>query len=432
MRNGDNGVTFECEDPILFRTQRVEMLSDLKILILSKIGGTQARKIGRVAYRLLAPMDNGVFRFRLFRLQGDEHVQLMFDIHGRIMVEQVMELFAEVGHSGVDEVEEGEEESDEDYVADSVDSDSFNGGNEDECVPETPVQTMVRHVLPPPPPIPPLSAVPTHYHSLDLDAMHERISFVLVYPNCRMRNGDNGVTFGCEDPILFRTQRVEMLSDLKILILSKIGGTQARKIGRVAYRLLAPMGNGVFRFRLFRLQGDEHVRLMFDIHGRIMVEQVMELFAEVRHSGGGSFVHSTYEQDDRPLAPPPIHVAIPVDEVEEGEEESDEDYVADSVDSDSFDGGDEDECVPETPVQTMVRHVLPPPHPIPPLSAVPTHYHSLDLDAMHERISFSDTGEEDYNLDGGVEFRVDHKFRSREAVLQGVKNYSIRLCRQTE
>ncbi|XP_025662032.1 uncharacterized protein [Arachis hypogaea] len=45
---------------------------------------------------------------------------------------------------------------------------------------------------------------------------------------------------------------------------------------------------------------------------------------------------------------------------------------------------------------------------------------------MHERTPFSDTDEDDYNLNGGVEFRVGHRFRSREVVLQGVKNYSIR------
>ncbi|RYR53255.1 hypothetical protein Ahy_A06g028268 isoform A [Arachis hypogaea] len=228
---------------------------------------------------------------------------------------------------------------------------------------------------------------------------------VLVYPNSRMRNGDNGVTFECEDPILFRTQRVETLSDLRSLILSKFNGTQAREIRRVAYRLLAPMGNKVFRFRQFRLLRDEYVRLMFDIHGRIMVEQVMELSAEVGHSGGGSSVHSTYVQDDRPLAPPPIHVVILVNEAEEGEEVLDEDYVANSADSDLSDSGDEDECVLETPVQIVARHVLPPPLPIPTLSAISFHYHSLDLDAMYERTPFLDTGEEDYNLDGGVEFR---------------------------
>ncbi|RYR07696.1 hypothetical protein Ahy_B05g075107 [Arachis hypogaea] len=180
---------------------------------------------------------------------------------------------------------------------------------------------------------------------------------VLVYPNCRMRNGDNGVTFECEDPIL-------------------LSGTEAREIGRVAYRLLASMSNGVFRFRLFRLQGDKHVRVMFDIHGRIMVEQVMELSAEVGHSGGGPSVHSTYVQDDRPLAPPPIHVAIPLDKAEECEEESDEEYVADSGDSDLSDSGDQNECVPETPIPTAACHVLPPPLPIQALSAVPSYYHS--------------------------------------------------------
>ncbi|XP_016177785.1 uncharacterized protein LOC107620081 [Arachis ipaensis] len=252
---------------------------------------------------------------------------------------------------------------------------------------------------------------------------------VLVYPNCRMRNGDNGMTFECEDLILFRTQCVNTLPDLKSLILSKLGGTTVREIRRVGYRLLAPMGNGVFRFQLFRLQGDEHVRLMFDIHGRIMAEQVMELSAEVGDIGRGSSVHSTYVQDDRPLAPLPIHVAIPVDEAEEGEEgeeESDGDYVADSVDSDSSEGSDEDEFVPETSAQTMACHVLPPPHPISALSAVPSHYHSLDLGTIHERTPFSDTGEENYNLDDGLEFRVSHRFKTREAVLQGVKNYSIR------
>ncbi|RYR59546.1 hypothetical protein Ahy_A05g025445 isoform A [Arachis hypogaea] len=183
---------------------------------------------------------------------------------------------------------------------------------------------------------------------------------VLLYPNCRMINGDNGVTFECQDPILFRTQRVETLSDSKCLILSKIGETEARKIGRVAYRLLAPM---------------EH-------------------------------------------------------EAEEGEEESDEDYMADSGDNESSDGGDEDEFVLETLAGAVPRHVLPPPHPIPTLSAVPSHYHSVDLDTMHERIPVSDTCGVDYNLDGGMEFRVGHRFKSREAVLQGVKNYSI--CKSAE
>ncbi|RYR19718.1 hypothetical protein Ahy_B03g064590 [Arachis hypogaea] len=232
---------------------------------------------------------------------------------------------------------------------------------------------------------------------------------VCVYPNCRMRNGDNGVTFECENPILSRTQHVSTLSELKSWILNNLGRTEAREVGRVGYRLLAPMGNGVFRFRLFRLLGDEHVRLKFDIHGRIIAEQMMELSAE----------------DERPLAPPPIHIAIPVDEAEEDDEESDEEYVADSADNDSSEGFDEEEFVPEMLAPTVARHVLPPLHSIPTLSAVPSHYQNLDLDAMHERTPFSDTGEEEYNLDGGIKFQVGHMFKCRDAVLQGVKNYII-------
>ncbi|XP_052109286.1 uncharacterized protein LOC127744095 [Arachis duranensis] len=169
---------------------------------------------------------------------------------------------------------------------------------------------------------------------------------------------------------------VSTLSELKSLILNNLGDIEAREVRKVGYRLLAPMGNGVFRFRLFHLLGNEHVRLMFDIPRRIMAEQVMELSAEVGDIGR-------------------------VDKADAGDKESDEEYAADSADSDSFEEGDDEEFVPKMPTPNVARHVLPPPYPIPALSTMPNRYHSLDLDTMHERTLFSDTGEEDYNLDGG-------------------------------
>ncbi|RYR79855.1 hypothetical protein Ahy_A01g004658 [Arachis hypogaea] len=175
---------------------------------------------------------------------------------------------------------------------------------------------------------------------------------VLVYPNYHTRNDDNGITFECEDPILFHTQRVQgNIVGFKEFDIEQAGGTELREIRRVAYRLLASIAsNGAF-------------------------------------CRGGTQWWWSFRSGDK----------------------------------------DEDECVPETPVPTVARHVLPPPLPtIPALSGVPSHYHSLDLDAMHERTPFLDMGEEDYNLDGCVEFRVSYKFRSREVVFQGVKNYSIR------
>ncbi|RYR20364.1 hypothetical protein Ahy_B03g065471 isoform B [Arachis hypogaea] len=67
------------------------------------------------------------------------------------------------------------------------------------------------------------------------------------------------------------------------------------------------------------------------------------------------------------------------------------------------------------------------PHLISALSYVPSHYHALDLDAMHEKSPFFNTGKDDYS---GVEFRVSHKFKSTDAVMQGVKNYNI--CRRAK
>ncbi|RYQ89820.1 hypothetical protein Ahy_B09g096268 [Arachis hypogaea] len=64
-------------------------------------------------------------------------------------------------------------------------------------------------------------------------------------------------------------------------------------------------------------------------------------------------------------------------------------------------------------------------HTIPALSDVPSHYHTLYLDAMYEKSPFFNTEEEDYNLDGGVEFQVGHIIKCRDAVIQSVKNYSI-------
>ncbi|RYR57200.1 hypothetical protein Ahy_A05g022938 [Arachis hypogaea] len=136
------------------------------------------------------------------------------------------------------------------------------------------------------------------------------------------------------------------------------------------------MVNRVFWFHLFWLHGDEHVRLMSDIHGRIMTEQVMEFSAEVGDNGGGGSGHSNFVQDDPPVAPPPIRYASPV----------------------------EDNCT--------------------------SHYHMLDLDAMHKKTSFSNMSRDDYNINVGVEFRIDHRFKSREALMQGVKNYSI--CRSAK
>ncbi|KAL4300541.1 hypothetical protein AHAS_Ahas17G0211200 [Arachis hypogaea] len=64
-------------------------------------------------------------------------------------------------------------------------------------------------------------------------------------------------------------------------------------------------------------------------------------------------------------------------------EEFNEEYVADSHESGSFDDDDDDEFIHEIPVGGSVRYLLPVPHLIPELLVVPNQYHTLDLDAMH-------------------------------------------------
>ncbi|RYR74565.1 hypothetical protein Ahy_A02g009286 isoform B [Arachis hypogaea] len=191
-----------------------------------------------------------------------------------------------------------------------------------------------------------------------------------------MKNSDNRVIFECDNLLLLCIRRISSLFELKSPILSNFGGLGRKEIERVVYRLLAPLGNKVLRFRLFRLQGDEHVRLMFDIYGRIMAEQVIELSAEVGDVCGSGSVHSTFVQDDPPLAPPPIHVASPVEDMNVG------------------------------------------------------HYHALNMEVMHEKSLFFNAKEDNHNLDNGVEFWISHRVKNRDAVMQGVKNYSI--CRSAE
>ncbi|MED6174634.1 hypothetical protein PIB30_070912 [Stylosanthes scabra] len=103
--------------------------------------------------------------------------------------------------------------------------------------------------------------------------------------------------------------------------------------------------------------------------------------------------------------------------------DSDEDFVG-SMD-DSSKSSDVLEFVPES--QMMRGFFLPAPASIPDLSSVCSHFHTLHLYDMEEELRerFGDGGE-DYDVDGGPEFRVGHRFSTREVVHMGVKNYNIR------
>ncbi|RYR47084.1 hypothetical protein Ahy_A07g033014 [Arachis hypogaea] len=98
---------------------------------------------------------------------------------------------------------------------------------------------------------------------------------------------------------------------------------------------------------------------MFDIYGRIMAEQVMEISAE----------------DGPPFTPKPLHVASRVEDMDVNGEDFDEEYVADSNESGSSEDDDEEEFVLEISVEASRWYLLPAPHPILALLSVP----SLDV-----------------------------------------------------
>ncbi|RYR00370.1 hypothetical protein Ahy_B07g088501 [Arachis hypogaea] len=148
-----------------------------------------------------------------------------------------------------------------------------------------------------------------------------RYLVVSVYPNCRIRNSDNEVTFECENLILLRIQ--------PSLILGGIDGSGRKEIGRVGYRLLN--------------------------HGGARDED----FCGVGDVSGSGFESSDFVQDDPTLAPPPIHVASTVEDIEVDGEDSDEEYVVDSNKSGSSedDDDDEEEFVPYPSIEASRREV---------------------------------------------------------------------------
>ncbi|MED6123460.1 hypothetical protein PIB30_049350 [Stylosanthes scabra] len=112
--------------------------------------------------------------------------------------------------------------------------------------------------------------------------------FVAIYPNGVIRYGETGVMFESSAPVMFpamlRSSRLDTLNDLKNLILANVsGGEGLKEIGNVGYKFTSIMPGGRrFMNHVIWVTGDDHVRWMFDVHWKLMPQQVMELYAEVR------------------------------------------------------------------------------------------------------------------------------------------------------
>ncbi|MED6199086.1 hypothetical protein PIB30_072618 [Stylosanthes scabra] len=237
-----------------------------------------------------------------------------------------------------------------------------------------------------------------------LKIMSRRFSQIVVrvYPNGVPRKGPDSMEFHSPDLVVFMMWSVETLSDLKKTVLRNMRLPEHTSVIRMSYRFLAvPPDRSSCRYRVFWLVNDEHVRPMFSSHGRIRADQILD----TRTATPGAGTSSPAPEVEVPMMADPVDVVPPHEHT--GETMFDREDPGDS-EGGSFVSGD-DEFVSATPVGT--RFLLLTPLPVPDLSSMDSHFHTLDLDAMEED-QMTDIGGsgDDYNLDSGVELRVGHRF----------------------
>ncbi|MED6213953.1 hypothetical protein PIB30_098405 [Stylosanthes scabra] len=174
---------------------------------------------------------------------------------------------------------------------------------------------------------------------------------VTLYPNGEMGHDSGGIWFRSATPMVFQMQPVNTLEELKAVILRNMGvAGRTMLVRRVAYRLLNIFPPNQSKFKIFWVDGDEHVL------------------------GGDAAV----------IPCSPIHFTGPEvpmqSELNDGED-SEEEYVGDT--EESSESSDGTEFVPES--QCRRDFLLPAPAPIPDLSSVSSHFQTLYLDDMAEQ-----------------------------------------------
>ncbi|MED6205091.1 hypothetical protein PIB30_015003 [Stylosanthes scabra] len=104
---------------------------------------------------------------------------------------------------------------------------------------------------------------------------------VTLYPNGEMGRDADGIWFRSVSPVVFQMQPVNTLEELKCVILRNMGAAGAMSVRRVAYRLWNLFPPNQFKFKIFWVDSDEHVRAMFELHRRYGSREVMELLTEM-------------------------------------------------------------------------------------------------------------------------------------------------------
>ncbi|MED6143314.1 hypothetical protein PIB30_005233 [Stylosanthes scabra] len=228
------------------------------------------------------------------------------------------------------------------------------------------------------------------------------------HPNAVIHERQDGVWFQSDSPVVFQHPDMSTMSELVAVFLYHLGDefTAIRKVG---YRFLRRQPHGRFVNLLVWLFNDEHVRVTFGCHRRLMPQYVMDFLVEVGVSTYGPPVAATPVRTVEPSLPSETEMAL-------DNSESDSDY-SESTGSSSSDGVEGADCIPETTVGAgSSRYILPALPPIPRLDDVPSFFQQLNLNEGPCEDPLRESMCNDYNTDDGAELQVGHRMRNRAAV----------------
>ncbi|MED6188294.1 hypothetical protein PIB30_084607 [Stylosanthes scabra] len=215
---------------------------------------------------------------------------------------------------------------------------------------------------------------------------------IRLHQNVVAHKRQDEVWFQSDSSVVFQHADINTIVELQAVFLYQLGGgfMEIRKVG---YRYLQRQPDGRFQHLLVWLFNDEHIRVTFRCHRRLMPQHVMDFLVEVGRI---------------PVAATPVWIADPPGKPKRR-------WVIQSQ---------------KRMIPTMLRALH---HPRtrrkvvravrrPVQLAVP----QLDLDEGASSDPLNAGIGNDYNTDGGEEIRVGHWMRNRQAVQTAVKNYSIR------
>ncbi|MED6148230.1 hypothetical protein PIB30_051109 [Stylosanthes scabra] len=159
---------------------------------------------------------------------------------------------------------------------------------------------------------------------------HEPAALPLVirlHPNAVAHERQDGVWFQSDSPVVFQHADISTMAELQAVFLYHLGGgfTEIRKVG---YRYLQRQPDERFVHLLVWLFNDEHVRVTFGCHRRLMPQHVMDFLVDVGRIPAGLPVAAT---PVRIAEPPPPETEAAMGHSES--EEDDSDYATSTASS---------------------------------------------------------------------------------------------------